>query len=64
MLRWIAARVHPDAAPAIPLETARRARSPVGATGKRCSNARLRATGYRLRYPTFREGYAELLGGA
>lgn len=31
---------------------------------KRCSNARLKASGYRLRYPTFREGYAELLGGA
>jgi nucleoside-diphosphate-sugar epimerase len=31
---------------------------------KRCSNARLRASGYRLRYPTFREGYAELLGNS
>jgi nucleoside-diphosphate-sugar epimerase len=29
--------------------------------GKRCSNARLRASGYRLRHPTFREGYASLL---
>lgn len=29
--------------------------------GKRCSNARLAATGYRFRYPTFREGYGELL---
>lgn len=28
---------------------------------KRCSNALLKATGYRLRYPTFREGYAALL---
>ncbi len=31
------------------------------AGNKRCSNALLRATGYRLRYPTFREGYAALL---
>jgi hypothetical protein len=28
------------------------------ASNKRCSNARLRATGYRFRLPTFREGYA------
>ena len=31
--------------------------------GKRCSNARLRASGYRFRYPTFREGYAAVLAG-
>ena len=34
------------------------------ASGKRCSNAKLRASGYRLRYPTFREGYAAVLAGA
>lgn len=28
---------------------------------KRCSNARLRASGYEFRYPSFREGYGELL---
>ena len=28
---------------------------------KRCSNARLRATGYTLRFPTYREGYSALL---
>ncbi|HEU4579593.1 MAG TPA: SDR family oxidoreductase [Polyangiaceae bacterium] len=28
---------------------------------KRCRNARLKAIGYRLRYPTYREGYAALL---
>jgi nucleoside-diphosphate-sugar epimerase len=34
-----------------------------GARGgnKRCDNRLLRATGYRLEYPTFREGYAALL---
>jgi nucleoside-diphosphate-sugar epimerase len=31
--------------------------------GKRCSNALLRASGYRLRYPTFREGYGAMIGG-
>ena len=30
---------------------------------KRCSNARLLASGYRLSYPSFRDGYAELLPG-
>jgi nucleoside-diphosphate-sugar epimerase len=29
---------------------------------KRCRNARLLAAGYRFRHPTFREGYAALLG--
>ena len=28
---------------------------------KRCSNARLRATGFRFRYPSYRDGYAALL---
>lgn len=31
---------------------------------KRCNNARLRATGYALLYPTYREGYAAMLAGA
>lgn len=30
-------------------------------TNKRCSNARLRSSGYVFTYPTFREGYAELV---
>ncbi len=29
--------------------------------GKRCSNARLLESGYGFRYPTFREGYGELI---
>ena len=32
-------------------------------SGKRCSNARLRKSGYRFRYPTYREGYAAVLAG-
>ena len=59
VLEWLAARL---GAP-VP----RRIRSvESGATpglGKRCSNARLRATGYRFRYPTWREGYAAVLAG-
>jgi nucleoside-diphosphate-sugar epimerase len=39
------------------------ARAPRRARGsKRCSNARLLASGYRFRYPTWREGYEALLG--
>jgi len=32
-------------------------------TNKRCSNARLVASGYVFRYPTFREGFAAILDG-
>jgi nucleoside-diphosphate-sugar epimerase len=63
VVRWVAARVgvedpcarpsHPDAA---------RPRSRRG-TNKRCSNRRLLGTGFRFRYPTFREGYATLIDG-
>jgi nucleoside-diphosphate-sugar epimerase len=31
-------------------------------TNKRCNNVRLVASGYNFRYPTFREGFASLLG--
>lgn len=31
--------------------------------GKRCSNRRLRASGYEFLFPTFREGYAAVLAG-
>lgn len=34
---------------------------PAARGSKRCRNARLLATGFRLRYPTYREGYAALL---
>ena len=35
--------------------------SPRAAANKRCSNARLKATGYRFLYPSYREGYAEMI---
>lgn len=57
VLVWLAERL---GAPAPRLEE-----SPVegGAerTSKRCSNSRLRAAGYRFRFPTYREGYATML---
>ena len=58
VLEWLAARL---GAPA-PRRVGAGAGEP-RASGKRCSNARLRASGFRFRYPTFREGYAAVLAG-
>ena len=58
VLEWLAARLDAPAP--------RRVRGDGAvsqASGKRCSNARLRASGYRFHYPTFREGYAAVLAG-
>lgn len=33
-----------------------------GGANKRCRNARMRASGYRLRFPGYRDGYAAMLG--
>ena len=58
VLEWLAARLGASAP--------RRVRGDEAASrgsGKRCSNARLRASGYRFRHPTFREGYAAALAG-
>src|SRR4029453_8371220 len=52
--RWLAARV---AGP-----PPRRSAEARGA-GKRCSNRLLLASGYRLLFPTFREGYGALADG-
>ena len=58
VLEWLAARL---GAPA-PRRT-RGTDAAAGGSGKRCSNARLRGSGYRIRYPTYREGYAAVLDG-
>ena len=58
VLEWLAARL---GAPA-PQRVSEADAAWRGA-GKRCSNARLRASGYRFRYPTYREGYAAVLSG-
>ncbi len=54
VLRWIAARLGlpepPEGAP------------PPGRGSKRCRSDRLVDSSFRFRYPTFREGYATLLG--
>jgi nucleoside-diphosphate-sugar epimerase len=59
VLAWLGRRLgvsgpREDAAPA-PAQMRR------AAGNKRCSNARLLATGFRFRYPTYREGYEALL---
>jgi nucleoside-diphosphate-sugar epimerase len=51
VVEWLAARL---GVPAPVVSTAQ-------PSNKRCCNARLRATGYRFRYPSFREGYGALL---
>lgn len=53
VVRWLAARTGaptPQTTPATPVRS-----------NKRCRNARLVASGFRFRYPTFREGYTQVL---
>lgn len=60
MERWLRVefrRERPDAAGES--KELRTASTP--SSNKRCSNARLVASGYRFRFPTFREGYSALL---
>lgn len=57
---WIAERIGAPEPPVAPAPaTGRLARG-----SKRCSNARLAGSGYRFLYPTFRDGYGELLARA
>ena len=58
VLEWLAARLG-----APPPRRVRGGGTASRASGKRCRNARLRASGYRFRHPTFREGYAAVLAG-
>ena len=58
VLEWLAARLGAPAPRRVGTGTGE-----ARASGKRCSNARLRASGYRFRYPTYREGYVSVLTG-
>ena len=61
VLNWLADRLgapHPREAGA-----AAEAPSARAASNKRCSNARLKSTGYRFLYPSYREGYAGMITG-
>jgi nucleoside-diphosphate-sugar epimerase len=61
LLRWLAAQM---GAPSPPVETSTNPDTRRHRTNKRCRNGKLTASGYILRYPTFREGYAALLAAA
>ena len=54
---WLADRLGSESPCPIPPGEVSRA----GPGSKRCRNSRLRASGYSFRYPSFRQGYAELL---
>jgi nucleoside-diphosphate-sugar epimerase len=58
VLRWIAERLGVPPPSVDPLEEGSRYGR---ATNKRVRSTRLLASGYRFRYPTFREGYGELI---
>ena len=58
VMEWLAARLDAPAPRRV-----RHGEPAAQGAGKRCSNARLRASGYRFRYPTYREGYAAVLSG-
>jgi nucleoside-diphosphate-sugar epimerase len=60
VLRWLAGRL---GAPMPRVEAESGADTRRHRTNKRCRNGKLVASGYVFRYPTFREGYAELLAG-
>jgi hypothetical protein len=51
VVRWLSAELGVDAPEE--QETQR--------LNKRCTNARLRGSGYRFQYPTFREGYRDIV---
>lgn len=58
VLRWLAQRLGAPP-PATAADVPEPARGRAG--NKRCRNARLRASGYRFAYPSFREGYGALI---
>ncbi|QTF92843.1 SDR family oxidoreductase [Halomonas sp. BM-2019] len=54
VMAWLARQLKVEATETIQSPLRRRA-------SKRCSNARLLASGYEFRYPSYREGYAQVL---
>ena len=70
VLCWLATRLgvpEPPLAPRSPLKPGAEAGGNAASrlrASKRCRNARLRASGFQFLYPSYREGYAALLGDA
>ena len=58
VLNWLAERL---GVPQPRVAAGGEAPSPRAAANKRCSNARLKASGYRFLYPSYREGYAGMI---
>jgi nucleoside-diphosphate-sugar epimerase len=58
VVRWIAQEAELPDPPVRP-----RAAGAAAEAGKRCRNSRLLRSGYRLAYPTYREGFAPLIRG-
>jgi hypothetical protein len=56
VLRWLAAQLGMPAPREVTEDGERRRRG-----SKRCRNTRLRNSGWRPRYPSYRDGYAALL---
>lgn len=56
LARWLADALGVPAAKPLPLEASATSRS-----NKRCSNRRLKESGYRFLFPTFREGYGKII---
>lgn len=64
VLRWLAKALAVPPPPTAQDTEAPRARTNRGASNKRCSNRRLRETGYGFLYPSYREGYSALIAAA
>lgn len=58
VLNWLAERL---GVPQPRVAAGGEAPSARAAANKRCSNARLKATGYRFLYPSYRDGYTEMI---
>jgi nucleoside-diphosphate-sugar epimerase len=58
VMRWLAARLSVPPPRELPVDRDGRG---TRSANKRCSSRRLLATGFRFRYPSYREGYAEML---
>jgi len=58
MLDWVADQLGVDRPKRLPPEEMPRRRQ---GGNKRCRNDRLRSSGYQFAYPTYREGYADLI---
>jgi len=55
VMNWLAERLHCQPATVKAIDDN-------AGMNKRCSNARLKALGYQFQYPSYKDGYLELIG--